>query len=310
MEFIFAKFPQSKGELPPTRLSQSEFECVFPRQAESSSPLPALKLFERIRLALSDADERLVRAVEQNKPSKYLLPRKKPIYAVADLPSGGVPLVPNQALDNQYTKRVNMFRSVGLSLQECLSLESLFRGQTEALSHSMWVLTGLLSLIRQEGFVPRDETLFHQFVSSLSIGLSHQANLSAAGTSFSCLKRRELYVSHLPPIYSESMKRSLLASPASLGSALFKPEDVERFSVLADRSSNIKSNQSVVEFMSGSARRSRSPRRSPSRPSSSSYVPRNRNSRSPSRSPKRVRFSSPRSTAKSPPPPVSNSNLK
>ena len=200
-----------------------------------------------------------------------------------------------------------MFRSVGLTLQECLSLESLFRGQTEALSHSMWVLTGLLSLIRQEGFVPRDETLFHQFVSSLSFGLSHQANLSAAGTSFTCLKRRELYVSHLPPIYSESMRHSLLAS---LGSALFKPEDVERFSVLADRSSDIKSNQSVVEFMSGSARRSRSPRRSPNRPSTSSYVPRNRGSRSPSRSPKRVRFSSPKSTAKSPPPNASNSNLR
>ena len=65
--------------------------------------------------------------------------------------------------------------------------------------------------------------------------------------SFTCLKRRELYVSHLPPIYTEAMKQSLLSSPVSLGSALFREEDVERLSTLADRTLAVKSNQSVVD---------------------------------------------------------------
>ena len=45
----------------------------------------------------------------------------------------------------------------------------------------MWVLTGLLGLIRQEGFVPRDQQLFKQFASSLSMSLAHQSNVAAAG---------------------------------------------------------------------------------------------------------------------------------
>ena len=86
LEFIFTRFPQSRGETPPSRLSQSEFESVFPRATDSAVPMPALRLFGRVRWALSDAVARLVKAVEQNKACKYLLPRRKPIYSVADLP--------------------------------------------------------------------------------------------------------------------------------------------------------------------------------------------------------------------------------
>ena len=219
-------------------------------------------------------------------------------------------LLPNQGLDPQFTKHLNTYWSVGLTVAECMALERVFRGQTEALSHSMWILTGLLALIHDEGYFPKDENLFHQFVSSLSIGLSHQSNLAAAGTSFTCLKRRELYVSHLPPIYTEPMKQSLLSSPASLGSSLFKEEDVARLSELADRAGNIKASQSVIDFMSSG--RSRSPKRSPSRPSTSGYQYRVRSPRSPrrspSRSPKRVRFNpTPNPTPKSPPARTPNS---
>ena len=80
---------------------------------------------------------------------------------------------------------------------ECASLESSFRGQVEGLSHVMWVFTGLLGLIRQEGFVPKGQQLFIQFVSSLSMSLAHQANVAVAGASFTCLKRRRLLIRHL-----------------------------------------------------------------------------------------------------------------
>ena len=307
IEYIVAKFPQAKGEEPPQRHARAEFENLYPKSQDSTTPLPLMNLYGRVQLALSDADNRLAKSVDQGRAAKFLLPRRKAIYAVSDLPSGGVPLQPNQSLDPQLLKTLNAFRSVGLTLGECMSLEGAFRSQTEALSHSMWLLTGLLALIRDEGYVPQDENMFHQFVSSLSIGLSHQANIAAAGTSFTCLKRRELYVSHLPPIYSESMKKSLLSSPASLGSSLFKEEDVTRLSELADRGSNIKASQAVMEYMTAGHSRSRSPRRSPPRPSGSGYRPRGRSPRSPLRSsPKRVRFS-PKATPKSPPAPKQNS---
>ena len=38
--FIFKKFPQSKGEEPPVRQPRAEFERVFPRLDEGTTPLP------------------------------------------------------------------------------------------------------------------------------------------------------------------------------------------------------------------------------------------------------------------------------
>ena len=110
-------------------------------------------------------------------------------------------------------------------------------------------------------------------------------------------------MSHLPPIYTDSMKQSLLSSPASMGSSLFKEEDVQRLSALADKASMVKSNQSVIDYMST---KSRSPMRSPPR-SSSGFRSRRRNSRSPQRSPKKVRFTaSLAATSKSPLPKKTN----
>ena len=208
----------------------------------------------------------------------------------------------NESFESQLSKAIPVFRDVSISIQECSSLETTFRSQVEALSHSMWVLTGLLSLIRDEGYVPRDRALFDQFVSSLSIGLSHQANMAAAGMSFTCLKRRELYVNHLQPIFSESLKHSLLASPVSFSQYLFPESDVDRLISLTSQSSSLKSNQAMVDLAASAVGRSRSPRRPlPRSPLSRS---RRRNSRSPPRSPKRVRF------AGTPPPSSSKSSPK
>ena len=196
-----------------------------------------------------------------------------------------------------------------MSVAECSKLETTFRSQIEALSHSMWVLTGLMGLIRQEGYVPKDQTLFHQLVSSLSMGLAHQANIASAGASFTTLKRRHYYVDHLKPVYPDCLKRVLLASPALSSASLFREEDIARLVEVTNQSSSISAHQSMVEVAS-SLSRSRSPRRSPAR-SGSSFRP--RSPRTPVRSPKRVRFSSPRSsphrpagTSKSPPPPKQN----
>ena len=180
---------------------------------------------------------------------------------------------------------VPSFRAVNLSIDDCLALETTFRSQAEALSHSMWVLTGMLSLIKSEGFVPKDQSLFRQYISSLSMGLAHQANIAAAGTSFATLKRRQSYAAHFLPSYPDALKKAALAAPACSASSLFLEEDLSKLAAVSNEASSIKSNQAVLDFVSG--RYPRSPRRSP-RPSSSRY--RQGRSNSP-RTPKRVRFS-------------------
>ena len=160
-------------------------------------------------------------------------------------------------------------------------METTFRCQIEAISHFMWVLTGLMGLIKQEGYVPKGQALFLQLVSSLSMGLAHQANIASAGVSFATLKRRHYYVNPLILGYPDCLKKVLLASPTLSAAFLFREEDITCLVKVTNQSSSISAHQSLVEVAS-SLSRSRSSRRSPGH-SGSSFRPRRPDT--PSRSP-------------------------
>ena len=232
-----------------------------------------------------------------NRWDRSLLPKRKSIYCVANFSEDSPHLVPNSSLDDLLSKKVSLGRSVFLSVGDCQALEATFRAQVETLSHSMWVLSGLLALIRKEGFLPNDQALFQTLVSSLSMGLAHQANMASSGITFAALKRRQLYTSHMPDHYSKSLRKELLKAASCSGVSLFKSEDLVRLSASNQESSSLRQQNALVRIVSSFVR-SRSPRSSPSRSGSS-------RSRSPGRSPKRVRFSGTpppgRSSSRSPP---------
>ena len=167
-------------------------------------------------------------------------------------------------------------------------MELSLRCQAEALSHSMWVLSGLLGFVRLQNFAPADVSLFNTLVTSLSKSLAHQASLYASHSAFLVLKRRQFYLSHLPAYFSDTNKRSMLAALAVCSDFLFAKADVARLLSDTQTSSSLRSQQALVDVASRSAGahpRRGSPRRSPGR--------RRRESGSPAHSSKRVRFDSP-----------------
>ena len=291
LEWIVSAFPEARGPPLPERITKSVFESLFPGAPDSSSPIPSLNLFERVDQACKDAEARLVKHIDSSKWDRSLLPKRKSIYCASNFSEESPFLVRNSTLEDHLTKKVNLGRSVSLSLGDCQALEATFRGQVETLSHSMWVLSGLLALIRKEGFLPNDQALFQTLISSLSMGLAHQANMASSGITFATLKRRQLYTSHMPEHYSKSLRKELLKAPSCTGISLFRPEDLVRLAASNQESSSLRHQNALVRIVSSFVR-SRSPRSSPSRPGSS-------RSRSPVRSPKRVRFSGT-------PPPSSN----
>ena len=117
---------------------------------------------------------------------------------------------------------------LGLSIREAAALKGSLRAQSEALSHSMWVLSGLLAFVRLQRFAPEDAVLFNSLVTSLSKSLAHQANLTATHTAFLGLKWRQFFLSHLPSYFSDVAKRSMLSSPVVLASSFFAEGDVAR----------------------------------------------------------------------------------
>ena len=171
-------------------------------------------------------------------------------------------------------------------------MEESSRFHSEALSHSLWLLSALLAFVRLQGFSPADASLFNILVTSLSKCLAHQSSISASFTAFLGLKRRNFYLSHLPAYLSEANKRAMLAAPLVCASSLFAESDVARLLADTQTSSSLRSQQALVDVAlrgSGARRRRSSPYRSPAQTSSS----RRRSSGSPSRPEKRVRFDSP-----------------
>ena len=169
LNFIIAMFPEAQGEEIPARLSRSVFESIFPNNSDPVPPLPKLRLFKRVGTELSDADERLAKFVSTKKPDRMLLPRCKPLYGVTGLPSEGKAVPLNNSIDSQLSKSVPSYRDISLSLVECSTLESTFWSQVEALSHSMWVLMGLLGLLDMRVMCPR---IRHYLINSSNISLS------------------------------------------------------------------------------------------------------------------------------------------
>ena len=297
MNFIVALFPQARGLDLGRKDYRSLFEDFF-KSDDRLPPIPSLKWFARVQTAFEDADSRLDLLFETRRSDTSLLVPRKKLYSVAENPSRGKALPVNPSFEALLNRPVNSSRFMNFCLKDGQHLESALRNESEGLSHLMWVFTGLMALIKRDGYVPSDPSLFNQFVYSMSMGFSFQANSLASSISFVTKKRRETLLECLPRSYPDVARKDLLKSPVSSCSFLFPEEGVSALREAGRTSVSIKSQQALIDVARLSSRsRSRSPPRSPSR-----YVGRS-GSYSPSRSPKKVRFNFSGNTSKSPPPP-------
>ena len=144
-----------------------------------------------------------------------------------------------------------------VSFSEMERMERLFRSQLEMTSSSLWLMSGILAMLKRDGFQPSDPTLFNTALSSVSVPLSQQARSSSAGTSFVRAKRRESLLMHTSIPVPEAQRRSLTVAP---GSGLFSEDILSEVVAQVQHSLLISSNLAI----------SRSLGRGRSRPSSSS----------------------------------------
>ena len=215
-------------------------------------------------------------------------------YAMrGDFAQGSAVLV-NPSLLALFERPLRPSLQLGFTIREAAALEALFRAHSESLSHSLWLLSGLLGFVRLQGFTPADSSFFHTLVTSLSKSLAHQASVSASHTAFIGLKRCQFYHSHLPAYFSAVNKQAMLSSPLVCADSLFAESDVSRLLADTQTSFSLCSQQALVDVGSrGSGARHRrfSPSRSPAQ--SSPARCRRRESGFPSCQAKCVRFDSP-----------------
>ena len=102
-----------------------------------------------------------------------------------------------------------------VTFAEMQRLEGVSQASLEACSFSLWMMSGLLSQLKRDGFNPSDPTLFNTAISSVSAALSSQARSAAAVSSFIRSKRRESLLAHATVPVSQVQKRELMISPGS-----------------------------------------------------------------------------------------------
>ena len=166
-QYLVDLFPQSAGSsqapLPPHAL----FEEFFAAPSSPHQPV-FLSWFERVRSTLSDADARILSLLASGRPKSALLPPRQSQYSVGSASSLGSAAPVNPSLLAMFERPLRPSLHLGLTLREASLLESSSRALSEAQSHAMWLLSGLLGFVRLQGFSPSDSPLFNTLVSSLS----------------------------------------------------------------------------------------------------------------------------------------------
>ena len=209
-QYLVDLFPQSAGSSPAPLPPRALFVEFFAAPSSPHQPM-FLSWFERVRSTLSDAD--ILSLLASGRPESALLPPRQSQYSVGSGSSLGSATPVNPSLLAVFERPLRPSLHLGLTLREASLLESSSRALSEAQSHAMWLLSGLLGFDRLQGFSPSDSPLFNTLVSSLSKCLAHQASVLASLTAFMGIKRRQFYLSHLPAYFSDVNKLAMLAAP-------------------------------------------------------------------------------------------------
>ena len=229
---ICGLFPQAAGVLPSAPPPRALFESFF-APAAPATPSLQLNWFDRVRTSLVEADSRVASILSSGRPERLVLPQRLASYAVKGDCALGRAVPVNELLLSHFERPLRPTLQLGVTVRDAMALEASCRAQSEALSHSMWVLSGLLGFVRLQDFIPADPALFHPLVTSLSKSLVHQAQVTASHINFLCHRCREFYLSHLPAYCSDVSKRSMLSSPAVFADSLFR--EVRRMSLVSSK---------------------------------------------------------------------------
>ena len=217
-------------------------------------------MYPRVAEVLEEVAARSEALARRAKPLSRVIPACACTYALAD----DAVFASSQPVNASFAQLAGS-RAVGsrrwgsITFTEMERLERLFQNQLEVTSSSLWLMSGILAMLKRDSFQPSDPTLFNSALFSVSAALSRQARTAAAGSGFIRAKRRDSLLAHTALPVPETQKSSLTVTPGS-SSGLFNEELLAEVVSQVQSSSQISSNLAL----------SRSLRRGRSAPSSSS----------------------------------------
>ena len=197
---------------PPPRCG---FEAWFDPSPASSSSRPRYRVYPRVDVVVSEVADREAALHRRSKLLSAILPRKIRRYAVADQPLFAAPLPVNPSFSRLVgAAAVGSKRWGSVTFAERERLERLFRCQLEATSSSLWMMSGILAMLKRDGFYPSTPGLFDMAIASVSASLAFQARPAASGSAFIRSNCRESLLAHSKVPIPEPQKRALVVTPA------------------------------------------------------------------------------------------------
>ena len=252
-DLIYEVCPESRP-LFDARAPRCGFEAWF-GQPEAAASKQRFRMYPRVAEVLEEVAARSEALARRAKPLSRVIPARARSYALAD----DAVFASSQPVNSSFVQLAGSRRWGSITFSEMERLERLFQGQLEVTSSSLWLMSGILAMLKRDSFQPSDPTLFNSALSSVSAALSRQARTAAASSGFIRAKRRDSLLAHTSLPVPETQKRSLTVTPGS-SSGLFNAELHTEVVSQVQSSSQISSNLAL----------SRCLRRGRSAPSSSS----------------------------------------
>ena len=261
---IYEACPNSRPLLDGARPQHCDFLGWF-GQPESLASRPRFRLYPRVGEVESEVAARAEALACRSKPLSQLLPSHSRRHAVADLPLFASSLAVNPSFAQfSGAKAVGSRHWGSITFAEMERLERLFRSQLEMTSKSLWLMSGMLAMLKRDGFQPADPTLFNAALASASAALFQQARSSVSCSAFIRAKRRDSLLAHTLVPVPETQRRALTVSPGS-ESLLFNEEILGVVVSQMQQSSLVSSNLAVSRSLGrGRGRSSSSPLVDPS----------------------------------------------
>ena len=225
-----------------TRPPRCGFEAWFGKP-EATASKQRFRLYPRVAEVQSEVAARSESLARRTKPLSHVIPSRARQYALADDPVFASSLPVNPSFAQLAGARAVGSRHWGsITFSE---MEGLFQNQLEVTSLSLWLMSGILAMLKRDDFQPSDSlTLFNSALSSVSAALSRQARTAAAGSGFMRAKRRESLLAHTTLPVPEAQRRSFTVAPGS-ANALFNEGVLAEVVEQVQRSSQISSNLAV-----------------------------------------------------------------
>ena len=146
------------------------FEAWF-GQPEAAASKQRFRMYPRVAEVQEEVAARSEALARRAKLLSRVIPASARAYAMADddiftssqpVNSAFAQLVGSRALGSR--------RWGSVTFSEMERLERLFQGQLEVTSSSLWLMSGILAMLKRDGFQPSDPALFNSALSSVSAG--------------------------------------------------------------------------------------------------------------------------------------------